>query len=85
VENETLWIVDWDIPNKPASERMRFYRALRELCKRAGAGNWDRSTMSVLKTSSRELAEEVFSLVAGMERGRVNLYRAKLLKEHPTR
>jgi len=79
----TIYIVDWDIPRRPASDRLRFYRALQRLCSEAGATIWDRSTMSVLKTPSRDLAFQVFNLVKGVEGGRGNIYEARLIGTYP--
>ena len=74
---EVLYIVDWDLPEKPAGPRRAFYRRLRKVCLNNGS-NWERSTFSVLKTRSASLAKEVYVLAC--QYGRANLYEARVLE-----
>jgi len=74
---ETVWIVDWDLPENPPSRRRAFYRRLSQLCRQAN-GPWERSTQSVMKTLDRRLALRVYALASGF--GRSNLYEAKILE-----
>jgi len=72
-EKEFLYIVDWDIPEHPASSRSAFYRALKKLRKERGIYG-AMSTQSVLITNNRELATAVHSLAS--QYGRSHLYKA---------
>jgi hypothetical protein len=67
-----VYIVDYDIPKDPAGKRVQFYRDLKMV--NDGQGNF--STMSVICTHKRELAEAVYWLVTAYG-GRVNMYQGK--------
>ncbi|KYK34341.1 MAG: hypothetical protein AYK18_14295 [Theionarchaea archaeon DG-70] len=63
-----VYIVDYDIPKDPPSKRVQFYRDLKEV-----NGQCNFSTMSVICTEEKELAEAVYWLVTAYGR-RVNMY-----------
>jgi hypothetical protein len=50
---DSMYIVDYDIPKDPAGKRVQFYRDL----KKVGDDQCNFSTMSVICTHKRELAE----------------------------
>jgi len=78
----TVWIVDWDLPEKPVAARRRFYRRLAELGSKHSRF-WGRSTQSVLVTVDEGLAAMVFDLASRF--GRANLYRAHVVASQPRR
>lgn len=65
-----LYIVDYDIPQSPARERVQFYRDMEKLCGNVGK---DYSTFSVFRTEDKVVAEAVYLLVKA-HGGRVHLY-----------
>jgi hypothetical protein len=67
-----MYIVDYDIPKDPAGKRVQFYRDL----KKVNDGQYNFSTMSVICTEEKELAEAVYWLVSTYG-GRVNMYEGK--------
>ena len=67
----SVYIVDYDIPKDPPSQRVQFYRDLKKV---NGQGNF--STKSVICTEEKELAEAVYWLVIAFG-GRVNIYKGK--------
>ncbi|MGD2251187.1 MAG: hypothetical protein PVF58_22540 [Candidatus Methanofastidiosia archaeon] len=69
---DSMYIVDYDIPKDPAGKRVQFYRDL----KKVNDGQCNFSTMSVICTHKRELAEAVYWLVTAYG-GRVNMYKGK--------
>ncbi|MGD2250949.1 MAG: hypothetical protein PVF58_21330 [Candidatus Methanofastidiosia archaeon] len=69
---DSMYIVDYDIPKEPAGKRVQFYRDL----KKVNDGQCNFSTMSVICTEEKELAEAVYWLVIG-HGGRVNMYQGK--------
>jgi hypothetical protein len=58
-----LYIVDYDIPEEPARERIQFYRDMKVLQNRYSEDYSDYSTRSVFRTCSKILACAVFLLV----------------------
>ena len=74
---ETVFIVDWDIPNEPAWRRVYFYKKLRKL--RKSFGLEDRvSKQSVLVVQDERLARDIHALAT--EFGKSNIYRAEPVK-----
>ncbi|MGD2251108.1 MAG: hypothetical protein PVF58_22145 [Candidatus Methanofastidiosia archaeon] len=69
---DSMYIVDYDIPKEPAGKQVQFYRDL----KKVNDGQCNFSTMSVICTEERELAEAVYWLVIGYG-GTVNMYKGK--------
>ncbi len=65
------YIVDYDIPESPAKERVQFYRDM-ELIKSCGVEN-GYSTLSVFRTKERVLAEAVYLLVT-THKGSAHVY-----------
>lgn len=57
-----VYIVDYDIPEEPAKERIQFYRDMADL-KREHSQNMGYSTLSVFRTGDRIIAEAVYLLV----------------------
>ncbi|MBU7013088.1 MAG: hypothetical protein HXS46_20600 [Theionarchaea archaeon] len=54
-----VYIVDYDIPEEPAKKRVQFYRDLKKI----SVLKCDYSTLSVIRTSEKEVAEAVWLLV----------------------
>lgn len=69
--DNTLFIVDYDIPRRPQSKRRAFYRKLMKLKEKMGLFG-KMSTMSVLITADPVMAREVYRLAK--EYGSANLY-----------
>ena len=67
-----MFIVDWDIPSKPAWRRVYFYKKLRKVRKAFGLEG-RMSTMSVLIVQDEKLAWAVHNLAS--QYGRSNIYR----------
>jgi len=73
VTPETVWIVDYDLPQ--TSNRRQFYREIqrfRKKTQRSQDVNW--STQSVVITVDKEFAEFVYAQASQL--GHANLYRA---------
>jgi len=68
-----LYVVDYDIPLRPAARRRAFYRRLHGILSKHGILA-DRSTASVWILDRREVAEEIHNLAASF--GVSNLYNA---------
>ena len=73
-----LYIVDYDVPREPKSKRRAFYRHLAKIRKQMGLFG-KMSTMSVLITIDRHLAEKVYYLAS--KYGRANIYVGRKLDE----
>lgn len=56
----SVYIVDYDIPESPAKNRVQFYRDLKRLRR---CFHYDYSTLSVFRTQKKEVAEAVYFLV----------------------
>ena len=56
-----VYIVDYDIPEKPAKNKIQFYRDLKKL--RKNTKGLEHSTKSVLYTYDKTLAQAVYLLV----------------------
>ena len=69
-----VYIVDYDIPEEPASKRVQFYRDLKRLS--TYFQGYDYSTLSVLRTHEKEMAEAVYFLVIAYG-GNVHMYKAE--------
>lgn len=67
-----MWIVDYDIPQNPASRRRQFYRRRQRVCA-AQHGHIAYSTNSVLLCRTKALAVAVHDLAN--EYGKSHLYR----------
>ncbi len=74
-----LYIVDYDIPEEPARDRVQFYRDLKKLS--TAFQKWDYSTLSVLRTQEEELAKAVYLLVIA-HRGNAHMYVAEEIIPH---
>jgi len=72
---DSVYIVDYDIPRDPPGKRVQFYRDLKKV-----NGQCNFSTMSVICTEEKELAEAVYWLVTAYG-GKVNMYKGKEI--HP--
>jgi hypothetical protein len=68
---QNLFIIDFDVPREPKSKRMAFYRQLTKIRKQMGLFG-KMSTMSVLVTVDRHLAEKVYYLAS--QYGQANIY-----------
>ena len=66
-----VWIVDWALPQKQASQRVAFYRALKALRKKYGVEN-HMSSQSVMILHNQEAAKAVHLLARRY--GQSNLY-----------
>jgi len=74
---ETIWIVDYDLPQN--SSRRNFYRHVAAWIKEHGAvDSWDRSTQSVLITTDKDLAQFVYDEASQL--GHANIYRARKVR-----
>ncbi len=67
-----VYIVDYDIPEEPAKERIQFYRDMKTLQSKYSQ-KADYSTLSVFRTCDRILAEAVYLLVVA-HKGRGHVY-----------
>lgn len=56
-----LYIVDYDIPEEPAKEKVQFYRDMQKLRKEYPHGDY--STLSVFRTEEKTFAQAVYWLV----------------------
>ncbi|KYK32690.1 MAG: hypothetical protein HXS46_13525 [Theionarchaea archaeon] len=56
---DRVYIVDYDIPEKPAKERIQFYRDMKKLQN----SQTDYSTLSVFRTKEKYIAQAVYLLV----------------------
>jgi len=81
-EPKPKYLVDYDIPKEPASQRVKFYRELRELRRRYKHFTNKFSTCSVFYTLDHTLATEVYNLVKGYG-GDCHLYEATQLLPPP--
>ena len=70
----SLYIVDYDIPEKPAKERVQFYRDMKKL--QNNDFQSESSTQSVFRTHDRTLAEAVYLLVMA-HGGRGHVYKGE--------
>jgi hypothetical protein len=70
----TVYIVDYDIPEEPAKKRVQFYRDLKRV--RTCSGVHDYSTFSVFRTEEKKLAEAVYLLVIA-HGGNAHMYIAR--------
>jgi hypothetical protein len=69
-----IWVVDYDVPVKPAARRMAFYRALWKLLKLHGLERSGRSTQSVWIIDDEEIARDIHNLARSY--GKSHLYNA---------
>jgi len=74
--SEHVWLVDYDISTVDQARRRAFYRELAKLKARLGLCG-KMSSASVVWTSDRGLAEEVFKVASQYART-ANLYEARL-------
>ncbi len=72
-----LYIVDYDIPEKPAKNRVQFYRDLKKLSVHQDGY----STLSVFRTEEEYLAKAVYYLVAA-HGGNAHMYVAEEIIPH---
>lgn len=77
-ELKTLYIIDYDIPRDPASNRVAFYRHLAKLKKAYGYEG--ESSRSVLKTRDSDLAFRIYELALSYG-GRANVWKATKLTD----
>ena len=77
---ETVFIIDYDMPEKPSSNRVAFYRHLSKLKQKFGYEG--QSSASVLKTTNRELALEIHRLALSYG-GRASVWQAVRFTKHP--
>lgn len=68
----TVWMIDYDIPQKPESRRRQFYRQRAKICAKQHT-NVILSTNSVLVCRSLELAKAMYDLAS--EYGKAHLHR----------
>ena len=68
-----LYIVDYDIPEEPASKKVQFYRDLKKIRQYQSS---DYSTLSVFRTEDECLAEAVYFLVVAYN-GSVHMYKGE--------
>jgi hypothetical protein len=71
MERAIVYIVDYDIPESPAKNKVQFYRDL----KKVSNSSADYSTRSVFRTPERMLAEAVYFLVKA-HKGIAHIYQA---------
>jgi hypothetical protein len=68
------YIVDYDIPEEPAREKVQFYRDMKKLLS-SSSQKADYSTLSVFRTCDKILAQAVYLLVVA-HRGSGHVYAA---------
>ena len=80
VTGETVWIVDYDLPQDCPSARRQFYREVQRYLKDHGIASSEAgwSTQSVVVTQDKGFAEFVHA--KGSQLGRANLYEARRLR-----
>ncbi len=66
------YVVDYDVP---VEKRYGFYKKLNRISKKYG-GYIVKSTLSVVITTSRKFAEDIYNLVHEFE-GKANIYEAR--------
>ena len=82
MENATQYfVVDYDIPVEPNSQRMKFYRALWRVLEEHQVPETERSTASVFISGSQPVAEAIHNLASRY--GHSNLYQAVKVEEAP--
>lgn len=69
-----VYIVDYDIPEKPTKERVQFYRDMKKLQNNHFQSEY--STQSVFRTHDKTLAEAVYLLVVA-HGGRGHVYKGE--------
>ncbi|MGD2251034.1 MAG: hypothetical protein PVF58_21775 [Candidatus Methanofastidiosia archaeon] len=69
---DSVYIVDYDIPEEPTKNKVRFYRDMKRLRE---FSEFEYSTLSVVRTSVREVADAVYLLVVA-HGGCAHMYRA---------
>jgi len=69
----SVYIVDYDIPGKPAKKKVQFYRDLKKISQYQSS---DYSTLSVFRTEDKCLAEAVYFLVIAYG-GNAHMYKAE--------
>lgn len=70
---DVVYLIDYDIPQKPAAGRVAFYRNLSKLKRNYGYDG--ESTASVVKTKDRELAFKIHDLAVAYG-GQCNVWKA---------
>ena len=70
-----LYVVDYDIPTKNASRRVRFYEAIHRLFMMHLGKDVEFSTQSCYFTEDKELAEKFLEVVKKFE-GKGHIYKA---------
>ncbi len=70
-----LYIVDYDIPEEPAKEKIQFYRDIQKLLSNTTQKS-DYSTLSVFRTHDKNLAQAVYLLVVA-HKGSGHVYYAQ--------
>lgn len=70
--DQVLFIVDYDVPREPSSKRRTFYREMTKMKKKMGLFA-KMSTMSVIVTTNRALATQIYHLVKTYG-GKANFY-----------
>jgi len=74
------WLVDWDIPLEPHSNRRRFYRRLKKALDELNGDKILYSSMSVVVTSSRKLAEAIYAEAEAHNARNASVYHIRGLK-----
>ena len=69
-----MWLVDYDLPKKPAYNRVKFHRYLKKVLEKLNGEHIKYSSMSVVITTSRELAEEIHELAKKFNATRTGVY-----------
>ena len=75
------YIVDYDIPEEPASKRVHFYRDMKKLQSKNLQSDY--STQSVFRTHDKMLAQAVYFLVKA-HNGHGHVYRAEEITNEVT-
>jgi len=74
------WLVDWDIPLEPHSNRRHFYRALKKALDELNGDKILYSSMSVVVTSSKKLANRIYAEAEAHRARKASVYHIRGLK-----
>jgi len=69
-----FWLVDWDLPKTPTRHRVKFHRHLKKVLQELNHGTIKYSSMSVVITESRELADAIHRLAKENNARRTAVY-----------
>ena len=74
------WLVDWDIPTADDANRRHFYRRLKKALDELNGDKILYSSMSVVVTSSRKLADRIYAEAEAHKARKASVYHIRGLK-----